>query len=289
MKGNILVVDDDSIIIRSCRGVLEPLEYEVSGTTNPREAMDLIRDNNYDVVITDMIMPGIDGFELITRTKELKPETGIIAMTGYSIKGTIKDTLEYGILDYLQKPFSPNILADTVERVNNLVRKLKSQVAITEEDDAEGSYKIDAVNALIKQYKKVPGSLITVLSKTQEIIGYLPPAIQRLIAKGLRIPVSEVYSVVSFYPCYSMKVRGKHNIRVCIGAACYAKRADVIVQKLSEHLHFNEDSITEDKKFSYELVRCLGACASAPVIEIDHDSHGTVDPDKITEILKDYN
>ncbi|MBF0465502.1 MAG: NAD(P)H-dependent oxidoreductase subunit E [Nitrospirae bacterium] len=289
MKGKILVVDDDNIIIRSCKGVLEPMGYDVSGTINPREALDLIRDNNYDLLITDMIMPGIDGFELIKRTKELKPDTTVIAMTGYSIKETIKDTLEYGIMDYLQKPFSPNILADTVDRVTNLARKLKSQLAITEEDDADGTHKIEAVNALIKQYKTVPGSLITVLSKTQEIIGYLPPAIQRLIAKGLRIPVSEVHSVVSFYPCYTMKVRGRHNIRVCIGAACYAKKADSIVQKLCNQLHFDEDNVTDDKKFSYELVRCLGACASAPVIEVDHDTHGTVDPDKITDILKDYN
>ncbi|QWR77498.1 NAD(P)H-dependent oxidoreductase subunit E [Candidatus Magnetomonas plexicatena] len=289
MKGNILVVDDDSIIIRSCRGVLEPMGFDVNGTTNPKEALELIKTHDYDIIITDMIMPGIDGFELIRRTKELKPNTAIIAMTGYSIKETIKDTLEYGILDYLQKPFSPNILADTVERVDNMSRKLKSQGAVSGDEAADGAHKIDAVNALIKQYKTVPGSLITVLSKTQEILGYLPPAVQRLIAKGLRIPVSEVLSVVSFYPCYTMRVRGKHNIRVCIGAACYAKKADTIVQKLCDHLHFNEDNITEDKKFSYETVRCLGACASAPVIEVDHDSHGTVDPDKITEILKNYN
>jgi NADH-quinone oxidoreductase subunit E/NADP-reducing hydrogenase subunit HndA len=100
--------------------------------------------------------------------------------------------------------------------------------------------------------------------------------------------VSEVHGVVSFYSFFTMKPKGKHNVRVCLGTACYVKRASEILAKLKEFLGIEEGEMTEDKKYSLETVRCLGACGLAPVVVVDHDTHGSLDPVKVSEILKEY-
>ncbi|MCL5023745.1 MAG: NAD(P)H-dependent oxidoreductase subunit E [Nitrospirae bacterium] len=144
------------------------------------------------------------------------------------------------------------------------------------------------LDGIIRKYRKKPGSLIPVLQEAQELIGYLPPSVQRHIARGLKVPVSEVHGVVSFYSFFTMKPKGKHNIRVCLGTACYVKGAEEIVKKLSEGLAISVGGITEDKNFSLETVRCLGACGLAPVVVIDKDTHGSINAVKVHELLKDY-
>ncbi|MEW5746246.1 MAG: NAD(P)H-dependent oxidoreductase subunit E [Nitrospirota bacterium] len=141
---------------------------------------------------------------------------------------------------------------------------------------------------MIKQYKGKPGALIPVLQEAQELIGYLPPIVQRHIARGLKLPVSEVHGVVSFYSFFTMKPKGKHNVRVCLGTACYVKGAEEIVKKLSDGLEVEVGGITTDKKFSLETVRCLGACGLAPVVVVDKDTFGSVNPVKVMDLLKEY-
>ena len=158
-------------------------------------------------------------------------------------------------------------------------------------EDRIGDYteeKARELDVIIKKYRKRPGSLIPVLQEAQELIGYLPPTVQRHIAKGLKLPVSEVHGVVSFYSFFTMKPKGKHNIRVCLGTACYVKGAEEIVKKLSEGLSIEVGGITDDKKFSMETVRCLGACGLAPVVVVDKDTHGSVNPVKVKELLTTY-
>ncbi|MEW6739112.1 MAG: NAD(P)H-dependent oxidoreductase subunit E [Nitrospirota bacterium] len=144
------------------------------------------------------------------------------------------------------------------------------------------------LDEIINKYKHKPGSLIPVLQESQELVGYLPPVVQRHISKGLRIPVSEVHGVVSFYSFFTMKPKGKHNIRVCLGTACYVKGAEEIVKKFSDGLKVDVGGITTDKKFSLETVRCLGACGLAPVVVVDKDTHGSVNPVKTLDLLKEY-
>jgi len=127
-----------------------------------------------------------------------------------------------------------------------------------------------------------------VLQEAQELIGYLPPVVQRHIARGLRVPVSEVHGVVSFYSFFTMKPKGKHNVKVCLGTACYVKGAEEIANKMKEGLGVEVGGITGDRKFSLESVRCLGACGLAPVVVVDRDTHGSVNPVKAMELLKQY-
>ncbi|OGW67442.1 MAG: hypothetical protein A3J72_02160 [Nitrospirae bacterium RIFCSPHIGHO2_02_FULL_40_19] len=147
---------------------------------------------------------------------------------------------------------------------------------------------IAELDRMIKSYRNKPGSLIPVLQRAQEMVGYLPPIVQRRIARGLNIPPAEVHSVVSFYSFFTMTPRGDHIIKVCLGTACYVKGIEEILAKIKENLRINLGEITADRKFSLDGVRCLGACGLAPVIVVDHDTHGAVTSKKVTQILEEY-
>ncbi len=286
MEGSILIVDDDSIVIRSCEAVLKPEGYDVKGTTSAKDAMEILKSTKTDIVITDLRMPEIDGVELIRWIKDEKLNPGIVVITGYPSQETLKDTLELGIIDYLPKPFSPHVL---IEVVTKAISFMKAKPIPAPQEEVDINKQIENLRSMIKTNKNKPGALIPVLQQAQEIIGYLPPSVQRIIAKGLKVPVSEVHAVVSFYSFFTMIPKGKHNVKVCMGTACYVKRANEILQKMKEHLNINEGDVTEDKLFSLETVRCLGACGLAPVVIIGHDTHGAVDPVKAPDLLQNYN
>ncbi len=286
MEGRILVVDDEEVVIKSCERILQPAGYDVKGVTSGEEAISVLKNGGFDLVITDLKMPGVDGMELIRWLRSHNPHAAIVVITGYPSQESIKEALQLGIVDYLPKPFSPELLLDVTEKAINTVKARKIEEKPLEEQDVEN--KIEEIMNAIRRHKNKPGALIPVLQSVQEILGYLPPTVQRIIAKELNLPVSEVHAVVSFYSFFSMKPKGKHNIRVCLGTACYVKRANEILAKLKELLRIEEGGITEDRRFSLETVRCLGACGLAPVVMVDHNTHGAVDPVKVGEIIKHY-
>ena len=133
-----------------------------------------------------------------------------------------------------------------------------------------------------------PGALIPVLENVQEMLGYLPKGALMKVAKGLNIPIANVYGVVTFYSFFTMVPKGRHNIRVCFGTACYVKGARRVFDKLSDFLGIDRGGCTEDRRFSLETVRCLGVCGLAPVIVIDEDTHGQVNTSEIEGSLDLY-
>lgn len=153
------------------------------------------------------------------------------------------------------------------------------------EFSAEDLRKADQI---IAEHKDKPGSLIPTLEKLQELLGYLPPVIQQRVAKGLDIHPATVYGVVTFYSFFTMVPRGRHNIRVCLGTACYVRGGQKILEKLIEMLGIQPGECTADRRFSLETVRCLGACGLAPAIVIDADTHGQVKTSKLEAILAKY-
>jgi len=150
------------------------------------------------------------------------------------------------------------------------------------------SEQLAAVDAVIERYKGKPGSLIPVLEDIQEILGYLPKSIQRRVAIGLGIPLSEVYGVVTFYSFFTMVPRGKHTIRVCLGTACYVRGGQRNLQELCHCLKVGPGETTEDRRFSLETVRCLGACGLAPAMVVDGDTYPQVKPSKVAAIIQGY-
>jgi len=145
-----------------------------------------------------------------------------------------------------------------------------------------------AVDAIIERYKLKPGALIPVLEQIQETVGYLPKAIQRKVALGLKIPFSEVYGVVTFYSFFTIKPRGRHTIRTCLGTACYVRGGKRIAESITQSFGIKEGETTPDRRFTFETVRCLGACGLGPAMVVNNDVHGRVKPAKVKGILDAY-
>ena len=156
------------------------------------------------------------------------------------------------------------------------------------EKDAGKREKFERLNEIIESYKGKEGALIPVLHEVQQLFGYLPEEVQERVAVGLGLPLSEVYGVTTFYSLFTSEPRGRHRISVCLGTACYVKGAAAIVEKLEEELGVKVGSTTKDEKFTLEVTRCLGACGLAPVMMIGDHVYGKVTPDKIREILEEY-
>ena len=140
----------------------------------------------------------------------------------------------------------------------------------------------------IELYKDMKGALIPIMQKAQSIYGYLPIEVQTIIAEGLNIPLEEVYGVATFYAQFTLQPKGKHQISVCMGTACYVKGAGLILEKISELLGIKSGECTPDGKFSLDSVRCIGACGLAPVMLIGDDVYGNLAPDELEGILEKY-
>lgn len=141
---------------------------------------------------------------------------------------------------------------------------------------------------IIDRYRDTEGALIPVLHEAQELYGYLPENVQKKIAEGLNIPLSEVYGVVTFYTQFSLKPKGRFKISICMGTACYVKGAGQILEKFKEKLKLEVGECTNDGKFSLEACRCIGACGLAPVLTINEDVYGRLTPEDVQGILDKY-
>lgn len=148
--------------------------------------------------------------------------------------------------------------------------------------------KISTLDAIIAKYKDKPGGLIPVLEEAQVALEYLPSSVQLRIAKGLNLPYSRVYGVVTFYSFFTMTPRGRHTVKVCLGTACYVRGGKRIAEIMEKTYGVKEGETTPDRRFTYETVRCLGACGLGPVLVVNEDVHGRVKPAKVKEILADY-
>ncbi len=144
------------------------------------------------------------------------------------------------------------------------------------------------LQAVFKKYENVPGRLMPVLQDAQDIYGYLPIEVQRMIADALEISLSEVYGVTTFYSQFSLTPKGENRISVCLGTACYVKGADKVLEEIEKQLGIKAGECTPDRKFSIDTCRCVGACGLAPVIMINDKVYGKVTPEQISGILDEY-
>lgn len=153
---------------------------------------------------------------------------------------------------------------------------------------ADAQLKAQKLDEIVAKYKDTRGALIPVLHEAQEVYGYLPLEVQRVIAEKLNIPLAEVYGVVSFYTQFSIYPKGQYQINVCMGTACYVKGANEVLDKFRTRLSIDVGECTEDGKFSLEACRCIGACGLAPVVTINDEVYGKLTADDVDGILDDY-
>ena len=144
------------------------------------------------------------------------------------------------------------------------------------------------LNEIIAAHKHDKSLLMAVMQKAQDIYGYLPIEVQTMIAEGMDVPLEKVYGVATFYAQFSLTPKGKYNISVCLGTACYVKGAGDIFDKFSEKLGIGADECTADGKFSLTACRCIGACGLAPVLTVNEDVYGRLTVDDVDEILAKY-
>ena len=142
---------------------------------------------------------------------------------------------------------------------------------------------------VIEQHRNQRGAVLPVLQAAQEIYGYLPVEVQTMVAEGMDVPLETVYGVSTFYSQFALQPKGKYQISVCLGTACYVKGSGAIFSKLEELLGITNGECTPDGRFSLDSCRCVGACGLAPVMMINDEVYGRLTPDDIPGILAKYN
>lgn len=152
-------------------------------------------------------------------------------------------------------------------------------------DTPEQAKKLEEVIAAANGDKS---RLMAVMQDAQAIYGYLPYEVQCKIAEGLDVPVEKVYGVATFYAQFALSPKGKYNISVCLGTACYVKGAQQVLDKICEVLGVEAGECSDDGKFSIEACRCIGACGLAPVMTVNDDVYGKLTADMVPGILAKY-
>jgi len=145
--------------------------------------------------------------------------------------------------------------------------------------------KMARVDGIVAEHGKVPGALLIVLEKVQDVTLYLPVDLQRYIAAKMGLPPSRVFGVATFYSYFSIVPRGRKVVKVCSGTACYVKRSGEIMDRLKQKIGVAEGEVSADGEYSIEEVRCLGACGLAPVVVIGNRTFGLIDPEHVEEII----
>lgn len=144
------------------------------------------------------------------------------------------------------------------------------------------------IEEICREFNNDKGELINVLHKAQTTFGYLPEAVQKVVAQNLNTSLAHVYGVVSFYSFFTMVPKGKFPINICMGTACYVRGAERVLEEFKELLKIKVGETTSDEKFSLSSLRCVGACGLAPVVLVGEKVYGRVTLDGVQEILDEY-
>jgi len=144
----------------------------------------------------------------------------------------------------------------------------------------------DQLEEILQAYRGQKGAVIPVLQKAQKIYGYLPEEVLQRIARGMRVPISRIYGVATFYSQFYLTRRGRHVVRQCDGTACHVRGSDQIIEKIEKELGIKAGDTTPDYKVTYEVVYCLGSCGLAPVATVDDAAVGKLAPERMAAIVQ---
>lgn len=147
---------------------------------------------------------------------------------------------------------------------------------------------IKETKEIIEKYPKEKNQLIAILNDVQEKYGYIPKQAQIAISEELSIPMAEIYGVITFYSRFTLSPKGKYNISICLGTACYVKGSQKLLDRAKERLKIEPGEVTEDGKFSIDDVRCVGACGLAPVFMVNEEVYGNATVKEFDEVIDKY-
>jgi len=319
MARKMLVIDDDQTVLSSCRRIFESEGFDVVITPNPEEGLSLVLDTYFDVILTDWMMPELDGMDVITRLDVTSPGSAVVMISGYPSIGRATEAMKRGAMDYVAKPFAPDEIIKTVAEA--IKRKESEEISIVERfgklakagqisfptiDDkiiqslsdaidkkrhTEAKPSLDSLSgperlheivlAVIEQYNRDTSSLIGMLQAVHSYEGYLSYETIGLIARELGLSEHEIFGTASFYKQFKFEKPGKHHIRICSGTACFVAGGSVLLETAQARLNIGPGQTTEDGIFSIERVACLGCCALAPAVTIDDEVYGKMNPAKL--------
>jgi bidirectional [NiFe] hydrogenase diaphorase subunit len=170
-------------------------------------------------------------------------------------------------------------LVEIWENLENMTTK--KPINADKEVHPSGDERYLAIDRTMKQFKYEKDSLLEVLNAAQEAFGYLSRDLLIYISTQLKVPMSQVYGVATFYHLFTFEPQGEHNCIICKGTACHVKGADRIIEALSEEFEINSGETTPDGLFSLTIARCLGSCGLAPVIVLDGQVYGKETPEAV--------
>lgn len=153
---------------------------------------------------------------------------------------------------------------------------------------AENPQKFEELQQFIDEHKQMPGALMPVMQKAQDIFGCVSMDVQIAIAEGLGLTLSEVYGVATFYSQFALEPMGEYVVSVCMGTACYVKGSQSVLDKICSELDTKPNATSADGKFTIHATRCIGACGLAPVMTVNEEVYGRITADDIPGILKKY-
>lgn len=155
-----------------------------------------------------------------------------------------------------------------------------------------GAYEImnayETVKAIVDRYGGKHDSVIAILQDVQSEYNYLPEDALRAVASQLGLPLIQVCGVATFFKAFSLKPRGEHTVRVCLGTACHVRGAPAVLDEAKRQLGIEPGNTTDDMRFTLETVNCLGACALGPIVVVDDEYQGQMGPRKVKKVLNKY-
>jgi NADH-quinone oxidoreductase subunit E len=143
-----------------------------------------------------------------------------------------------------------------------------------------------SIDSIFEGHPREPGSLTPILQDIQSSMYYLPKEALMMVAEHLDIPLSQVFHVATFFKAFSLKPRGKHHIHVCMGTTCHVRGGPRVLDYLERELGIKAGDTTPDRRFSLQVVNCVGACALAPVVEVEEEYFGKLEGHKVADILR---
>jgi len=152
-----------------------------------------------------------------------------------------------------------------------------------------GSCKNEQLEAILKKYNKGDKSqLIQMLNEVQDTFGYITKDSQKALSEFLEMPMAEIYGVITFYSRFTTEPKGKYNIAICLGTACFVKGSEKILERAKQILGIDVGQTTEDGMFSIEATRCIGACGLAPVFTVNDEVYGKATVKMVEEVIEKY-
>lgn len=144
----------------------------------------------------------------------------------------------------------------------------------------------DTVGAILDKHQRDEGLLVSILQDVQAEFNYLPQDALVAVSQGLSVPLSQVYSVATFFKAFSLKEKGRHSVHVCLGTACHVRGAVRILDRLEDDMGIKNGETTADLKYTLETVNCVGACALGPIVVVDGEYAGQMNVDKVKPLLE---